>query len=300
MRRALPHCRPARAAADLIVTMQSLALPLAAGRVRSQHREGVANMADVIVEPVAHQRAYYRETASRYDAMHPFTQHYVGLRHVAVYLSALSAKTVLDTGCGTGLALRYLKDALPQLELHGNDPSAELLRIATERHGVSAHHLTCVGSERLPYEDNQFDAVVETGMLHHVPDPQSVVLEMVRVARRAVFISDTNMFGMGGVISRLAKLGLHSIGALRLVNRRRRGGNDWYYTAEDGIAWDYSVFESLPALRDACAEVLVIPTGPRERFADALPLLCSSHCLIVGLIDVPPVPTKPDDGPALS
>jgi SAM-dependent methyltransferase len=218
-----------------------------------------------------------------YDGMHPFTQHYVGLRHAAAYLRALGARTILDTGCGTGLALRWLTDALPGTTVYGNDPSAELLRIAVDRHGVPATQLECVGSEELPYRDAQFDAVVETGMLHHVPDPDRIVREMLRVARLAVFISDTNMFGMGSVTSRIGKAGLRGMGALRHVNRWRRGGHDWYFSEEDGVAWDYSVFDSLATLRSACDEVVVIPTGPRERFASAVPLFCASHCLIVGL-----------------
>lgn len=233
-------------------------------------------------DSVAHQRAYYRDTATQYDDMHPFTQHYVGLRHVVVYLQALGAHSVLDTGCGTGLALRYLADALPHLTAYGNDPSADLLKVAVERHNVPEQQLECASSEDLPYADGQFDVVIETGMLHHVPDPDKIVREMLRVARHAVFLSDTNSFGMGSAVNRLVKLGLRSVGALGYVNRRRRGGNDWYFSANDGVAWDYSVFESLDTIRAQCSEVVVIPTGSRERFAEAVPLLCSSHCLVAG------------------
>lgn len=234
-------------------------------------------------DSIARQRAYYRATAADYDSMHPFTEHYVGLRHVVIYIKALGYRSVLDTGCGTGLALRYLLDHLPDLEVHGNDPSDELLRIAIEQHGVPAERLTCASSAKLPYSAEEFDVVVETGMLHHVPNPQVVVAEMLRVAKQAIFISDTNLFGMGSLPARVAKLALRRAGLLRSVNRRRRNGNDWYYTADDGVAWDYSVFDSLSIIRDACAEVVVIPTGQSDRHADAMPLLLSSHCLVIGL-----------------
>lgn len=234
-------------------------------------------------DSVARQRAYYRDTAAEYDDMHPFTQHFVGLRQVVMYLQTIGAQTVLDTGCGTGLAMRYLSDAMPGITISGNDPSAALLEIAKQRHAVPEGRLVCASSEELPYEADDFDAVVETGMLHHVPDPTKVVKEMLRVGRHAIFISDTNMFGMGNAFSRIVKLGLYGVGMLQYVNRRRRGGHDWYYSDSDGVAWDYSVFQSLATIREACAEVFVVPTGPRERLADACPLLCSSHCLIVGL-----------------
>jgi len=229
------------------------------------------------------QRRYYRQTAERYDDQHTAREdeHYVALRHIAAYLHWIGAHTVLDTGCGTGRAMRYLRDALPGVEVFGNDPSAELLRVAGERHGVPAESLTCARSDPLPFADGSFDAVIETGVLHHVPRPDVVVAEMLRVARRAVFLSDANIYGVGPLTSRVAKLGLRRVGLLDAVNglrRRHRGG--WYYTEGDGVAWSYSVFDSRAALLDACASVVVVPTSPAP--APWVPVLQSPHCLLCG------------------
>ncbi len=229
------------------------------------------------------QRRYYRQTAEHYDERHTGREdeHYVALRHVAAYLQWIGARTVLDTGCGTGRAMRYLRDALPGVQVFGNDPSAELLAVATERYGVPARSLTCARSDPLPFADGAFDAVIETGMLHHVARPDVVVAEMLRVARKAVFLSDDNIYGVGPLASRVAKLGLRRVGLLDAVNslrRRHRGG--WYYSEADGIAWSYSVFDSRAALLAACASVVVVPTAPDP--APWLPLLQSTHCLLCG------------------
>ncbi len=229
------------------------------------------------------QRRYYRDTADRYDDWHTAVpdEHYVALRHIAAYLQWIGARTVLDTGCGTGRAMRYLREALPGVEVFGNDPSAALLRVASERHGVPAESLTCAPSDPLPYADGSFDAVIETGVLHHVARPDVVVSEMLRVARQAVFLSDDNIYGVGPLASRVAKLGLRRAGLLDAVNglrRRHRGG--WYYSERDGIAWSYSVFDSRAALRDACASVVVVPTSPGA--APWVPVLQSAHCLLCG------------------
>jgi ubiquinone/menaquinone biosynthesis C-methylase UbiE len=55
------------------------------------------------------QLRYYEETASRYDAMHVSEndEHAIALRYVAMYLEWLGAESILDTGCGTGRAMRY-------------------------------------------------------------------------------------------------------------------------------------------------------------------------------------------------
>jgi SAM-dependent methyltransferase len=229
------------------------------------------------LDPVAEQRRYYAETAADYDEMHGRAEHIEALDHALGFLRRIEARTVLDTGCGTGLAMRYLAERMPELELRGNDPSPELLAIASERYGISPEHLDQAESESLPYGDGSFDAVVETGVLHHVPDPDAVIREMLRVARMAIFISDDNTFGLGKLPARVAKLGLSKAGMLDRVNRRRRGGHDWYYTPGDGVAWSYSVLDSLPMLREACAEVVFIPTGRRRRMRELMPRLFASH-----------------------
>ena len=270
-------------------TSPSAVLKHRIGRPETIRRTAAARMAESVssretlhLDPVAAQREFYAATAGGYDDTHDFRQHYTGLRHVAAYLHALEVRSVLDTGCGTGLGMRFLTRALPALEVHGNDPSSELLEIASERHGIASERLDCVASDRLPYPDEAFDAVVETGMLHHVPEPGPIVAEMLRVARKVVFISDTNSFGLGRLPARLAKLTLARAGLLERVTRLRRGGHAWYYSEGDGVAWDYSVFDSLPALRSSCREVVVIPTGDPGPLSESFPLLFSSHCLVAG------------------
>ncbi len=226
------------------------------------------------------QLRYYEETASRYDAMQVSEndEHAIALRYVATYLEWLGAESVLDTGCGTGRGMRYLMERLPTLRVRGNDPSLALLSVARNDHGIPDHLIDCASSELLPYPDDSFDAVVETGVLHHVPRPDLVVSEMLRVARKAVFLSDSNIYGQGAVQARLAKLLLARAGVLKALNRLRRHGREWYYSEADGVAYSYSVFDSYRALNDACEQIIVIPT----RGSDRLPLLTAGHVLMCG------------------
>ena len=231
--------------------------------------------------PVGRQRAYYAETAERYDTAHvqEGDEHHLALQHVAFYLKWISARSVLDTGCGTGRALRFLREQLPNAYVRGNDPSAELLEIAVRDHGIPAETLDCCASEQLPYGDSSFDAVVATGVLHHVPEPEKVVAEMVRVARLAVFISDGNVYGQDGGVKRLAKRLLARAHVLKPLNWMRRGGHLWYWSPGDGIAYSYSVFDSIPQLRNSCPWIIVTPTQP-SGMTGGNPLSESSHCLV--------------------
>jgi ubiquinone/menaquinone biosynthesis C-methylase UbiE len=226
---------------------------------------------------------YYRETARRYDEWHTsaFDEHHFALEHIVFYLRWIGADSILDTGCGTGRSLRYIQERLPTISIRGNDPSKELLQRAVQRHGISSDLLDCASTLDLPYVDNAFDAVIETGVLHHVSDPARAVGEMLRVARKAVFLSDSNIYGQGSPLARIVKLGLARIHLLKYVNRLRRGGRDWYYSEGDGVAYSYSVFDSYRAIEAACAEVIVVPTSRRPRSA-SVPVLTSPHCLLCG------------------
>jgi SAM-dependent methyltransferase len=226
---------------------------------------------------------YYRETAGHYDEWHTsaFDEHHFALEHILFYLQWIGATSVLDTGCGTGRSLRYILDRVPGISVRGNDPSDELLKTAAEMHGISLDLLDCASTLELPYPDNAFDAVVETGVLHHVPDPGRAVAEMLRVARKAIFLSDSNIYGQGSFFAGLVKLTLSRVHLLRYVNRARRRGRDWYYSEGDGVAYSYSVFDSYRAVEAACAEVIVVPTSRKLRSA-GFPVLTSPHCLLCG------------------
>lgn len=233
-------------------------------------------------EPITLQSDYYARTAERYDSMHEQVPHDVALGHVIGFIPWLGARSLLDTGCGTGWGLRVVGDALPELQVRGNDPSRELLDVAIHRYGVSPDILDCVSSEQLPYEDGTFDVVVATGVMHHVPRPNRVIGEMLRVARQAVFVSDANIYGGGSIPARLVKRLLANAGLLRFVHRLRRRGHEWYYSDGDGVAWSYSVYDSLAQVRAACADVLVIPTDREDPRSAANPLRWSPHALLCG------------------
>jgi len=232
------------------------------------------------------QREYYRRTAHAYDAWHTIQrdEHLFALEHILIYLRMCGAQSVLDSGCGTGRGLKFLSERAPELRLHGNDPSPDLLTLAAEKHGVPADCLDCVGSEQLPYENGSFDAVIATGVLHHVPDPNRVVAEFVRVARKAVFISDANIYGQGPMPVRVAKLLLARARLLRTVNWLRRGGHHWFFSEGDGIAYSYSAFDAVPLLRSGFSHIFVVPTlGPATPIG--LPLLGAPHLLVCAFSD---------------
>lgn len=100
---------------------------------------------------------------------------------------SLRQAKVLDVGCGTGIADRYLAGEVA--ELHGVDVSDEM--IAEARRNVAQATFRLYDGHTLPYPSQMFDLVMAICVLHHVPEEHrsSFVQELNRVARRGGLIA---------------------------------------------------------------------------------------------------------------
>src|SRR5580704_13624886 len=150
------------------------------------------------------QRAYYADTAWKYDEVHMADdgEHGFALRFMISVLELLGVQSILDVGSGTGRALITIKERIPNVSTIGVEPS-QALRSIGHRKGLLDTQLIDGNGMNLAFADGSFDLVCEFGALHHIPEPSKAVSEMLRVARKAIFISDGNNFAQGGRISRL-------------------------------------------------------------------------------------------------
>jgi ubiquinone/menaquinone biosynthesis C-methylase UbiE len=226
------------------------------------------------------QQEYYERTAAAYEDMHvqPGDEHSIALEYIAQLSRVVDAGSVLDVGAGTGRGLRYLANLRPELRVAGIEPVAGL-RSEAQRLGTP---LSDGAGQAIPFEDDSFDLVIATGVLHHVPQPELVVREMLRVARCGVMISDSNRFGQGHAAVRAAKMVLYTTGAWNLYNRLRTGGRGYMESDGDGVFYSYSIFDSMPAVSEWADRTFVIPTGGRARGRFGS-LVDASHGLLVAL-----------------
>jgi ubiquinone/menaquinone biosynthesis C-methylase UbiE len=226
------------------------------------------------------QSSYYRDTGASYDAhhLHEGDAHSIGLRYVTGLGLALGARTVLDVGTGTGRTMKALSTQLgADARVFGIDPSRTLLRQA--KIGSAAGVVRGSGTA-LPFADKSFDLVCESGALHHVPDPGAVVAEMLRVARIAVTVSDSNRFAQGSLAGRLLKLGLVRTNLWPLVMRIRTKGKGYLYSPGDGVFYSYSVWDSRPLVAAWAERVIVVDTSGSAGKSH-LPLLLSAPTVLL-------------------
>jgi ubiquinone/menaquinone biosynthesis C-methylase UbiE len=171
-------------------------------------------------DAVTIQRSYYAATAERYDEMHvrENDEHAFALRFLTSVVEHFGIGSILDIGSGTGRGLIQIRKAMPHAKALGIEPCAELRQIGYAK-GLSERELIDGDATDLAFPDNSFDLVCEFGALHHIPDPNKAVSEMLRVARRAIFISDMNNFGHGSGLAKLLKQAINAAGLWKAAGR---------------------------------------------------------------------------------
>ena len=119
----------------------------------------------------------YGRIAKRYDQI--FESLNAGLYGVAMKIHPPTADMiVLDVGCGTGTQLARYKEA--GCQIYGIDMSRAMLEVARTKLGEDAD-LRYGDASNMPYEDNMFDLVLSTLVIHEMsPDLRSGVLKEIR------------------------------------------------------------------------------------------------------------------------
>jgi ubiquinone/menaquinone biosynthesis C-methylase UbiE len=226
------------------------------------------------------QNAYYAATAADYEAQHLIRdqEHVFALEFLIAAVKYLGVRSVLDIGSGTGRAVHKIKRELPEIQIVGIEPSAELRAIGYSN-GLSESELIQGDAMSLEYEDGSFDLVCEFAALHHMPEPSRAVSEMMRVAKRAIFISDSNNFGQGRPTDRLIKQLLNALHLWPLVNQIKTRGKGYTIGEGDGLSYSYSVFNDYAQIRKGCSTVHFLNT----RKAGPNFYRSASHVALLGL-----------------
>ena len=104
----------------------------------------------------------------------------------------LSAKTILDAGCGSGYGLVLLHQAFKPRELYGFDILPDEVKLARQRKIPAIINVDSIVHTKFP--SGKFDAIFEFTVLHHVPEWRQAMVEIQRILQpNGVFLaSDLN------------------------------------------------------------------------------------------------------------
>ncbi|MCZ0754131.1 class I SAM-dependent methyltransferase [Anoxybacillus sp. J5B_2022] len=98
--------------------------------------------------------------------------------------------TILDVGCGTGEAVRFLRKKGFNGKFVGIDPSPEMIRLARLKEGERRKSSFLIAeAEALPFARSSFDCVISNFSIHHWWNPAEAIREIRRVLKpEGVFI----------------------------------------------------------------------------------------------------------------
>lgn len=103
---------------------------------------------------------------------------------------------ILDVGTGTARIPILIAERNPRLKIIATDLSKNMLEVGKINLEKSKHKknisLALVDAKKLPYPDHYFDGVISNSLMHHIPEPLQVFLEINRVAKQnaAIFLRD--------------------------------------------------------------------------------------------------------------
>jgi len=242
-------------------------------------------MPSEVDKAVAIQRQYYTETAAEYDAAHAGEgdDDPVNLKMLFGFLRMMEARSVLDIGAGTGRAIRHLMDNMPNVTVRGVEPVAARIEEGVQKKNIPRGTVIQGVGEALPFENASIDMVCAFAMLHHVTNPENVIKEMLRVARKGIIIIDGNRFGLGRWPIRLLKLTLYKAGVWKIANYLNTAGKGYNLTDGDGLFYSYSVYDSFDQIAEWAGQLIVLPNEKCKARSWLHPLLTSGGIFLCAL-----------------
>jgi ubiquinone/menaquinone biosynthesis C-methylase UbiE len=225
------------------------------------------------------QRRHFAGIAEKYQEEYvPQDQeHFLALSFLVAAIDYFGFESVLDIGSGTGRAISYIKQRRPDLRIVGIEPVDEMRAVGYAQ-GIPRDELIDGDATSIEFGAGEFDIVCEFGALHHIKQPSVAVFEMLRVARKAIFISDGNNFGEGSPLSRTLKQIINSLGLWKVadyINTRGKG----YRISDDGLSYSYSVYNDYDLIRSHCKNVHILNT----KDAGKNPYRSASHIALLGI-----------------
>lgn len=226
---------------------------------------------------------YYELSSAQYDLAHGANEdeHEIALGILSGLINKFGLASLIDVGAGTGRVQAYLNAQNPHLtKILGVEPSSAMREIAYTK-DITKNNLIEGTGEKLNVSDKSFDVSCSFGILHHVPDSGKIIKEMLRVSKKAIFISDNNNYGEGSLLKRVFKQSLRALRLWKLFKYIKTKGRGYLVLDGDGPHYPYSIFDDINLIKKHCDKVYLFDTAGngKDLFRN------SSHVAMLGIIN---------------
>ncbi len=128
-------------------------------------------------------RNFWDKTAPIYEDCNNKVEdiHHQRFRESIKCLDLKPGQKILNIWSRTGLAIPYLRQECPQIEILNFEVSPEFIKIAQEKFPQEEFEQTDL--EKLPFDDNSFDRILSLETLEHAPNPSVFLKELHRVIK---------------------------------------------------------------------------------------------------------------------
>jgi ubiquinone/menaquinone biosynthesis C-methylase UbiE len=129
-------------------------------------------------------------------------------RYFKTFIGELTGKRVLEIGCGSGYGAQVIKQFFDPQEVIATDLDHRLISKARSRVVDPSISFEVADASRLPYLDEQYDAIFDFAAIHHIPEWKDCLRELRRVVRSGgrIFLIDSPIESFESFMGRLARI----------------------------------------------------------------------------------------------
>ena len=91
---------------------------------------------------------------------------------------------ILEIGCGNGAGSRIILKHFKPKSIHAIDLDPKMIGIAKRKNKSENIHFSVGDATTLKFRKDQFDAIFDFGIIHHIPNWKDSIKEMKRVLKR--------------------------------------------------------------------------------------------------------------------
>ena len=99
-------------------------------------------------------------------------------------IKKIEGESLLDVGCGTGIASSIIKACLPKIKVCGVEPNDNAREIWDSRN----LDVKIGSATDLPFEDEEFDCVFSSHVIEHIDQDDKAAKEIIRVSKKKSII----------------------------------------------------------------------------------------------------------------